>query len=374
MTAPLRSMDKPAIEGAPIAVDRWTHILGGHLERHPRLWAGLGSWETRLLNDRIADVVIDRPIYIAGLARSGSTVLLELLARHRDAATHRYRDFPLVLTPWAWNWFIDRAGNKDQTPAERAHKDRILVTPESPEAFEEVVWMAFFDKLHDPSASAVLDAKTSNPRFESFYRDHIRKLLLLRDGTRYLAKGNYNVTRLGYLARLFADARFVVPVRDPLWHIASLMKQHKLFVSAEARDRRVLDHMRRSGHFEFGLDRRAIHVGNGEANDAQTLWRAGEEVAGWAVHWANVYGHLAHTLEESGLASSTLVVRYEDLCAEPAATLSAVLDHCELEDDGLAETAREQISPPAYYEPSFTMAERDVIRDCTAAVAERFGY
>ena len=50
---------------------------------------------------------------------------------------------------------------------------------------------------------------------EAFYRDHIRKLLWLRGGRRYLSKGNYNTTRIAYLARLFPDARFIVPVRDP---------------------------------------------------------------------------------------------------------------------------------------------------------------
>ena len=50
----------------------------------------------------------------------------------------------------------------DAPPAERAHKDRILVTPDSPEAMEEVLWMRFFPAVHDEAASQVLDAATSN--------------------------------------------------------------------------------------------------------------------------------------------------------------------------------------------------------------------
>lgn len=363
---------KPA---ASVEIDNWTDRLGRLVERYPRFWLTLGNWETRLLKEQIDGVEIDRPVYIAGLARSGSTILLELLAKHPDLATHRYRDFPMVLTPWAWNWFVERAGGKDHVATERAHKDRIKVTPESPEAFEEVLWMAFFPDLHDLSQSAVLDADTNNPEFEAFYRDHIRKLLALRGAARYLAKGNYNVTRIGYLKKQFPDARFIVPVRDPIWHIASLIKQHRLFAAAEAEDQRVLDHMRRSGHFEFGLDRRPINVdGNGSALTIERLWRNGDEAAGWAEHWAAVYGHVAEVLEDPELAEAITVVRYEDLCEDPGGTLGAILEHCDLEDVGLVGAARDSISPPGYYEPSFTEEERAAIRDRTARVAAQFGY
>src|SRR5690606_20720247 len=129
---------------AGLEVDAWTDRFGRLLERHRGFWVRVGNWETRLLEDQLDGVVIDRPIYIAGLARSGSTILLEMLARHSDTATHRYRDFPIVPAPWAWSWFVDRAGKKEHVLAERAHRDRIKVSPESPEAFEEVLWMTFF--------------------------------------------------------------------------------------------------------------------------------------------------------------------------------------------------------------------------------------
>lgn len=356
-------------------IDPWTDTLGGLVERHPRLWTRLGDWETRLLGDKVDGAVIDRPVYIAGLPRAGSTILLELLARHRDLATHRYRDFPLVFTPWAWNWFVDRAGRDEGEATERAHQDRIKVTPESPEAFEEIIWMTFFPHLHDPARSAVLGGDVSHPRFESFYRDHIRKLLMLRGAPRYLAKGNYNVTRLGYLKRLFPDARFVVPIRDPVWHIASLIKQHDLFASAGAEDERVRRHLRRSGHFEFGLDRREINPGDGRAAaEVRRLWDDGEEAAGWAELWAAVYGHVADVLEDAGLAEATHIVRYEDFCDDPGGTIKAILDHCDLPEDDLPTVARKTISPPTYYEPSFSDAERRTIHRRTGVVAARFGY
>src|SRR5690606_16366424 len=98
--------------------------------------------------------------------------------------------------------------------------------------------------------SQFLDRSCSNPEFEKFYRDHLLKLLWVRDRSRYASKGNYNISRLPYLQKMFPEARFVVPIRHPVPHIASLMKQHRLFVEGETKYPRALAHMQRVGHFE----------------------------------------------------------------------------------------------------------------------------
>ena len=270
---------------------RWLDALGGIIDRTAGFWQKLGDLESSAYRAELDGIEIDRPCYVAGLARSGSTILLELLAGQPGVATHRYRDFPPVYTPLFWNRAFAHVYRTDAPPAERAHKDRILVTPDSPEAMEEVLWMRFFPGIHDTGRSQVLDAATANPAFERFYADHLRKIMLVRGGRRYLSKGNYNLTRFAYLQKLFPTARFVVPVRDPRWHVASLMKQHRLFCAEERRDPRILKHMQRAGHLEFGLDRRAINVGDTACAQAiEALWRDGQEVRGWARYWAMLYG------------------------------------------------------------------------------------
>jgi hypothetical protein len=343
-------------------------------ERHPALLLRLGRWEASWASDALAEQTIDGPIYVTGLARSGSTILLELLAAHQDVATHQYRDFPLIPIPLWWNWFLDRASRTESQPVERAHKDGIAVTPESPEAMEEVLWMAFFPTCHDPATSNVLSEQDSAPEFAAFYRDHIRKLLLLRQGSRYLAKGNYNVSRLGFLRKLFPDACFVVPVRDPVGHIASLMKQHRLFCAEETRDLRILDHMRRSGHFEFGLDRRPINVGDAATvQQIQAHWQAGREVEGWALYWASIYGFVADLLErDPAVAERTLLIHYDDLCAEPDATLARLYRHCGLVvDDSARREQAARIAAPTYYKPDLSDEAIGVIRAATDATAAR---
>jgi hypothetical protein len=276
-----------------------------------------------------------------------------------------------------WNRLLDFTPQQASEAVERTHKDGIKVTPESPEALEEVLWMAFFPGLHDPARNAALDAATRNPAFESFYRDHIRKLLKVRRGQRYLTKGNYNVTRLEYLLKLFPDARFVVPVREPRWHVASLMKQHALFCEGGRRRPESARHLQRVGHFEFGLDRRPLNAGDTAAIErVLACWRDGAEVEGWARYWSHIYGHVADRLAASPqLRAATLVVRYEDLCRTPQATLRAVLDHCGLpaEDDVLAELAG-RLHFPTNYRPRFAAEELAIIDRHTEAVAVRFGY
>jgi hypothetical protein len=368
---------QPSTGDAALEMPRWLDALGGFIERTAGFWQKLGDLESSAHRAELDAIPIDRPLYVAGLARSGSTILLELLAGRPGVATHRYRDFPPVYTPLFWNRAFAHVYRADAPPAERAHKDRILVTPDSPEAMEEVLWMRFFPANHDVHASQVLDAATSCPAFERFYQDHLKKILLVRDGRRYLSKGNYNLTRFAYLLRMFPDARFVVPVRDPRWHIASLMKQHRLFCEEERRDPRILQHMRRAGHFEFGLDRRAINVGDpAAAAGIEALWREGQEIRGWARYWAMLYGFVLAQRERDPLVrEASLIVRYEDLCDAAEATLGRVFAHAGLElsaEERAAMAAR--LSRLTYYRLSFTPEEEAIIAEETAAVAGPLGY
>jgi hypothetical protein len=362
---------------APFAVSTRVDLLGAWVHRWPGFWKWLGNVETQVLADHIAGIGIEQPIYISGLARSGSTILLEILALHDTTATHAYKDFPPVLTPYFWNWFLDRAQQRDTVAVERAHGDDIAVTPDSPEALEEVVWMAFFPHGHDPEHSQVLDAATEASAFATFYWNHLRKLLWLRGGRRYLAKGNYNITRLEYLLKLFPDARFVIPVREPVSHIASLLRQHARFCRIHREDPRALRYMQRVGHFEFGLDRRAINTGDSsEAATIMTAWQQGRDVEGLARLWRNVHQHIIDRLEASpALRDASLMVRFEDLCDVPESTLRAVFAHCRLPvSDDFVANAVARLRRPNRDEAAFDAAVLEMIAALTSPVAVRFGY
>jgi hypothetical protein len=364
-----------AADGFQVA--RWIDAVGGFVNRRPRLWIALGNLETRLMADEIGATAVDRPIFISGLARAGSTILLEILARHPDVVSHRYQDYPLVFTPYWWNRLLERMPKREVPPAERTHRDGIAVGPTSPEAFEEVLWMAFFPHLHQAPQSEVLGDETSHPDFEAFYREHIRKLVRVRRGRRYLSKGNYNVTRLEYLQKLFPDARFVIPVRDPVWHIASLMKQHALFCKGCDRHPEAVRHLQRVGHFEFGLDRRPINAGDpARLSRVMDAWQRGDEVEGWSLYWAQIYGYLADRLDANpALKDAALVARFEDMCRAPHEILRRALAHCRLDaPSSWLEDQAEVIRFPSYYRPRFAEGDLVTIERHTADVARRFGY
>lgn len=350
------------------------HIVTQAASRFPKFWMRCGNLESRLLAEMIEPVCVDKPIYVAGLARSGSTVLLETIASYPGVASHRYRDFPFVFTPIWWNRYLDRTPRKSAEIKPRVHADGLLVSSESPEALEEPLWMAFFAKRHDRGISHVLDSKIDRPDFETFYRNHVRKVLAIRGGHRYACKGNYHVARLEYLLKIFPDARFIIPIRTPREHVASLMKQHRLFTEGETRYRRSLVQMQACGHFEFGLDRRAIDFGDSAAVTAvEQLWNEGEEARGWARYWSQVYGFLAQRIEaNSALRQSVEVVWFDELCGQPHQTLERIEDHCELPSDSkLRSTLAARLHAPTYYRPNFSREEEAAIEAETREVVHK---
>src|SRR5437763_1095015 len=134
-------------------------------------------------------------VYVCGLARSGTTVLLRALARIDTFRSLTYRDMPFVLAPNLWRR-IAASASRASAPGARAHGDGILVDFDSPEAFEEVFWRTFCEEADDhatfgrtpPSAEALegfadYRALIANPRGSDGRR-------------RYLSKNNNNVVRL----------------------------------------------------------------------------------------------------------------------------------------------------------------------------------
>lgn len=331
------------------------------------------AFESRLLRRRLDAIQIDRPVFVTGLARSGTTMLLELLSQAHGVATHRYRDFPFLMMPYLWNHFVNVFGARGDS-VQRPHQDGISITPESPEAFEEPIWQRFFSDAHQSTHSHVLNEDRRNKAFDGVFVDHLRKMLLIRNGARYLSKGNYNVTRLEYLGSLFPDARLVVPLRHPVTHVASLVRQHELFCEYSRQDRRVPHYLTAAGHFEFGPQRVPISV-NGSAEKTLAAWEAGDEHKGYALQWAAVYGYVLELLKQSReLADRIIVVRYEDICDDPRGEVSRVLEHVGLVDEGTAILDKldhiKRSSRHATDHDATTQAVWEVTRD----VATAFGY
>jgi len=339
----------------------------------------LDSIETLLLRDEINKLTIDRPIYIIGLARAGTTIILEMLNKHPFLASHKYKHILMPFLPHAFGQFTELSRFFTK-PIERVHKDGIFVTRESPEAIEEKFWQHFFNNNHNEETSNIMSGAISNPKFEQFYRNHIRKLLINQKSTRYLAKNNYHITRLEYLLRIFPDSKFLLIIRNPVNHIASLIKQTRLFIKLEKENPLLIDWHKITGHSEFGHNQLCINTGDNELiHKIRRLWKNEKSyIKGWAYYWSSIYDYVMNLLKANKkIKESALVVSYEDLCENSAETIDKILEHTELPFNNFEKIKKyyvRHLHQPTYYSPNFSSQELLYIAEITNATASRFGY
>lgn len=288
-------------------VDRLLHRLafsGVPLQR------ALADMEDRLFASSLDGVAADHPVFIAGLPRAGTTHLLNILATSEELATNSYRDMPFVLAPLLWDRF-SRRFRKPGVLQERPHGDGVTVGYDSPEAFEEAVWLTFWPQKYRSNRIDLWTASDRDPEFEAFFAQHMCKVAALRAGEgrsraarRYLSKNNANIARLRLLPTVFPNCRIVVPFRDPLSHALSLQSQHRRFRRIHAEDSFARRYMSALGHFEFGADLKPIAFGStfGSPNDPTF----------WLRYWIAV-----HEFFETTDSDSIVFVDYADLCDHP---------------------------------------------------------
>ena len=190
-------------------------------------------------------------------------------------------------------------------------------------------------------------------------------------------KNNNNVNRITYLKKLYPDARFIIPIRDPVSHIASLVRQHKRFSRIQQTNKRALKHFQRQGHFEFGLDRRPLNSGNTEEiKQIMNSWDEGEEITGWALYWSHTYNYLSQTIKkDKELKNACKIIRYEDMCDKPAHIIKETVQHCSLNPDNqLINEQAKKICEPQYYDVDLSDRDIELIKTITHDTASYFGY
>lgn len=307
----------------------------------------------------------DRHVFVAGLARAGTTILMRALYETGEFRSLTYRDMPFVLMPGIWN-ALAMPFRRTEKAKPRAHGDGILVDFDSPEAFEEVFWRVFsgqryiFDDCLRPYE--VSDAAVT------LFREYVSRVIDSRHGAgggRYLSKNNNNILRLAALRKAFPPAIIVIPFRDPMQQAISLLSQHRKFSERHARDRFSRDYMRWLGHHEFGATHKVFKFSDGPTVDAGP--NATIDVRYWLRVWIDTYRYL---LDHSPAGSRFLC--YEDLCAKPEEILGGLLEAAGLRLD--KPRVREKFNPPAW---NGTMdAEGDLMdlaRQTHAALRARAG-
>ncbi len=335
--------------------------------------------ENIILRNKINKIKIDRPIYVTGLARSGTTITTEMLMKHCTVATHKYLHMVMPYVPF----IIQKLANivpLFEDKLERLHQDRIVVDKESPEAVEEWFWKDWFSSIFREEKSNIFDNKDTNKSFERFYRYHIRKLIISQNASRYVVKNNYNIARTEYLQKLFPDAKFIFLVRNPINHIASLIKQDYLFLEMQRKNPRLLDWTKIIGHREFGSAKVSINLNDYETTKKiREMWDKKETyITGWAIYWNSIYSYLHKKLDSNKqLAQSSIIIKYEDMCGRSKEIIEKIISHTELSTDKYQHIMKEyanKLNRPKYYKHTFTEKEINTINNLTKETAKKFGY
>ncbi|HEY0946610.1 MAG TPA: sulfotransferase [Opitutaceae bacterium] len=297
---------------------------------------GVADLEDRLHRKAMRRVVVGRPVFITALPRAGTTLLLECCAGLDEFASHTYRQMPFVLTPLLWERFSGVFRVKSGA-RERAHGDGMEVSVDSPEALEEVLWLAFWRQHYGPDRIRPWEPHEANPEFLEFFDAHIRKLALVTQPTRrregaavrYLSKNNANIARIPWLMTAFPNAQFVVPFREPLQHAASLRRQHGNFLKLHRTDEFARLYMAGIGHFDFGANLRPIDFANWLGSDAPAAQADG--LAFWLRYWTAAYGRLLE-VAEGPVGECVRLMDFDALCHAPGEALGDMAAFLEIRD------------------------------------------
>lgn len=355
------------------------YYIARFFNRRPKFNLKISNWESKKLRKKIEKTKIDRPIFVLGFARAGTTVTVEMIGKHPDVAYHKYLH---LVNPFIPHW-IQKIANVVpifRKKVERLHKDTLLVNRDSPEAVEEGYWIRFFDEIKKEKPTDILDDKTNNPEFETYYQDLIRKLIINQKSTRYLTKNNYNITRMLYIKKLFPDAKFILMTRNPINHIASLVKQDGVLTELEVEDARLLDWTKIMGHREFGTAKICINYNSTETiTQIRKLWLSSDTyVEGWALYWASIHEYIYDLINKNeSLSDSTLLLKYEDLTEKSEEYIDKIVDFTEIPTEKfelIKEEYSKLLKQPTYYKPLFSEKEIKVIEKYTSKIAKKFGY
>ncbi|MDE3124189.1 MAG: sulfotransferase [Bacteroidota bacterium] len=271
-------------------------------------------------------VTNSEPVFVSGLARSGTTIIMRKLYETGKFRCLTYNDMPFVLMPGIWHK-IKKSNTSEKIENERAHADGIMVNFDSPEAFEEIFWKCFCGDTYIKKNFIVPHVPSNEimQKFQLFMKHTIASADNSNKKLRYLSKNNNNILRFPHLLQQMPDATFIIPFRHPLQHANSLLKQHMLFSSLQKSNPFVLKYMNWLGHFEFGLGHKPFIFNQDEWDLLKKLSMF--EINYWLQCWKNYYEKILLLNEPN-----CIYICYEDLETNGLAIFDHLLHRLHIEN------------------------------------------
>ena len=321
---------------------------------------GLADLEDKVYSKDLARMEIDRPVFITSLPRAGTTLLLDVIASTGSFGSHTYRDLPFLLMPLLWNTISGGGRRRNGIEIERAHGDGMTIGYDSHEAFEEVLWRAFWPHKYLEDRILTWGQKIVIPydEFDGFFRSHIRKLLLLRGATRYISKNNANISRIPKLLSMLPDAQVLVPFRRPIDHAVSMWRQHQNFIQIHADEPFARRYMADIGHYDFGANLRPIAFGDWPDRDFPD---PPNDVRFWLRYWCTAFESILELADHPRVA----FVNYDLLCDAPVSGLESYLRPAGVTDLDISSEAGRFRPSNSYQQAGLELPEELIVRAST---------
>ena len=258
------------------AIDKFLHNL---VFRNKIINRSLFEIE-KIIYSKKKDINNQPHLFITGLPRSGTTILLNFLFSSNEYASLRYKNMPFLLSP-----NLSKLFNKENIPLkERLHADGIKYEINSPEALDEI----FFANDEKFIINELIN--------------YIELILLSENKDKYLSKNNLNYKRIDLIQSILINSIFLISIRDPLQHAFSLLNQHIHFVELQKKNHFITQYMNYLGHREFGLN----HKPWNKPIDYKNL----NDINYWLEQWSFFYQNI---LEKYSSHNNCHFIIYENL-------------------------------------------------------------
>ncbi len=288
------------------------------------------------------DVKHDRHVFIAGLARAGTTILMRRFYESGGFCSLTYRDMPFVLAPNLWRRLRALTPPITTSKKERAHGDGLQVDFDSPEALEEVFWRVFCGTDYIQKSSLVpVKISSEVTRYFVGYVNAIIQSKGSHAPHRYLSKNNNNILRLHTIAKTFPNAILIIPFRSPLQHAYSLLRQHERFTKRNAGNRFEMKYMNWLAHHEFGGNHKPFLFDEDEQANKDEF-----SLEYWLEIWLRTYRYLLRSAPRQAI-----FIGYDRLC-EGEALWQCLEKHAEINVSSECQTSLYFSSKPVEFDTS----------------------
>lgn len=259
-------------------------------------------------------------VWITGLARAGTTSMLQRLMHTGAFHSLHYGNMPLILAPGLWGRFHKPKATPTQ---ERSHGDGIMMDSRSPEALEEIYFQAALSGKY--ISDKALEGHELSKLQHQHYLDY-QGIVLASAGAGdhriYLAKNNNALLRYPSIREHNRDFHVILMFREPMSHAASLLSMHKKYKRMQEEDGFVLEYMNWLVHREFGLGQLPFRFSSSSAVPDGNPNELDYWLQTWIQHYEEALRLDPHHLHW---------VSYERYCQQPQQVIDRILEIIEVQ-------------------------------------------